>query len=429
VYDGRYGVEIANSAADSDILAQQDVTVDGRLTPVPAVLSAKPTMLGDAARGIQSRVMYPEHATVLPHLTLSMNDESLYGAIEPGHSKPFPAGTRFTFSSDHPDVVAVVRGNTIRTLRNGVATITATVTYRGVTRSTQFVVRVLSELDRLAVDGRQLRSFHPDTYTYDVIVPAGAPTPRISADSPDRSATVRISQAGAVPGHATATITGPDGITQTYTVYFAHRARSDHFSGTSVGPQWTWLRQDPANEQVSGGALTITPEQGDLSGTNLPAHNVLLQPALGNWAMVSKLTFSTAPHVANQQGGILAYQDDANWLKLDWEYSGGVAELAETTSDNQNITGQQVTQVLATVPTAGLLSSNTVWLAMDKRGARYTTYYSTDGTHFTPIYHGGASLSNVKVGLFAWNGAATTNDLKVSFEGFHVVNRGPTLGR
>jgi beta-xylosidase len=255
-----------------------------------------------------------------------------------------------------------------------------------------------------------------------VIVPDGAPVPRISARSPDRSATVAVSEASDVPGHATVTVTGPDGVAQTYTVYFAHRARSDEFTGTSVGPQWTWLRQDPANEQVSDGALTITPEQGDLSGTNPPARNVLLQPALGNWAMVTKLTLSTAPHVANQQGGLIAYQDDANWLKLDWEYSGGTAKLAETTSDDQNISGQQNTQVLTTIPTAGVLTSDTVWLAMNKVGSRYMTYYSADGSHFTPIYNVGASLSNVKVGLFAWNGPATTNDLKVSFEHFHIVN-------
>jgi beta-glucosidase len=65
---------------------------------------------------------------------------------------------------------------------------------------------------------------------------------------------------------------------------------------------------------------------------------------------------------------------------------------------------------------------------MNKRGARYTTYYSTNGTHFSPIYNVGASLSDVKVRLFAWNGAATTNDLKVTFQGFHILNRGPTLG-
>jgi hypothetical protein len=43
-------------------------------------------MLGDTHRGVQSRVMYPENATVVPHLTLAMNDESLYGFIEPGHT-------------------------------------------------------------------------------------------------------------------------------------------------------------------------------------------------------------------------------------------------------------------------------------------------------------------------------------------------------
>ena len=85
--------------------------------------------------------------------------------------------------------------------------------------------------------------------------------------------------------------------------------------GPSVGQQWTWLRQDPANEQVSSGSLQITPEQGDLSGTTDAARNVLLQPAVGNWAMVTKLTFSTPPHANNQQGGILAYQDDGDYRR------------------------------------------------------------------------------------------------------------------
>ena len=54
--------------------------------------------------------------------------------------------------------------------------------------------------------------------------------------------------------------------------------------------------------------------------------------------------------------------------------------------------------------------------------------YALVALGFTPIYNAGASLSDVKVGLFAWNGAATTNDLTVSFQGFHILNRGPTLG-
>jgi hypothetical protein len=42
---------------------------------------------------------------------------------------------------------------------------------------------------------------------------------------------------------------------------------------------------------------------------------------------------------------------------------------------------------------------------------------------FTPIYNVGASLSNVKVGLLAFNGSGTSSDLKVAFDYFHVFNR------
>lgn len=420
VDDGRYGVQIAGSAADSDILAQRFVTVRGSLTPVPSVVSATPAMLGDAARGIQQRVMFPEDATVLPQLTVSMNDESLYGYIDAGASRRLPPGMDASFTSDHPEVVAAGPWG-IRTQRNGVATITATVRYHGVSRSTQFVVRVLSELDRLTVDGRPLPGFHPDTSSYDVIVPESAGAPRVAAASPDPTASTTVTQAGGVPGVATVTVTGPDGITQTYRLYFAHRPRSDKFSGASVGPQWTWIRQDPSAEQVGGGSLTITAQQGDLIGTTNNARNILVQPALGDWQIDSKLRFSTPPHMASQQGGIIAYQDDDNWLKLDWEYSGGAARLVETSEDS--LSGAPVAETLATWATAGVLG-DTVWLRMVKHGPRYTTYYSADGRHFTALYSAGASLANVKVGLFAYDGSETAGDLKVSFGYFRVGRRG-----
>ncbi len=57
--------------------------------------------------------------------------------------------------------------------------------------------------------------------------------------------------------------------------------------------------------------------------------------------------------------------------------------------------------MLSTIPTAGLLTSNTVWLAMD----------------------------NDKVGPFAWNGPATTSDVQVPFQHFHILNGGPVSTR
>jgi hypothetical protein len=85
-----------------------------------------------------------------------------------------------------------------------------------------------------------------------------------------------------------------------------------------------------------------------------------------------------------------------------------------------------VNQVLTTIPTAGLLNGDTVWLRMVKNGPRYTTYYSTDGTNFAQIYNVGSSLRNVNVGLLAFNAAGTSNDLTAAFDYFRISNRIPT---
>jgi regulation of enolase protein 1 (concanavalin A-like superfamily) len=386
-------------------------------------------MPGDAGRGIQQRVLFPVNTQVDPDLTVSMNDQSLYGYIHAGASRALPAGMRVSYRSDNPAVVDA-SGGTVRTLSNGVATITAFVTYHGVTASGQFVVRVLSELAAIELQPRPtsgtshhkhsrrpsalpLQGFEPDTYTYDVLVPAGQRAPSITAKSSDHRATVRIAQAAAVPGQARATVTGPDGLTQVYTIYFARPAGD--FTGR-IGAQWKWINEDPANARVAGTSLQISATPGSL--TDGSARNVLIEPALGDWTVNTRLTLSATPSAAGQQAGIVAYQDDGDYLTLDWEYDpGSGARLVETTTDS--LSGSPVSQVLATASTAGVVG-HTVWLRMIKRGPRYDTYYSDDGTHFAPIYSAGADLSNVKVGAFAVGSGQTA-----SFGYFHVKNSGP----
>ena len=82
--------------------------MSGSLTPKPRSLTAKPRVATtDDVRGIAQRVLFPENVDIDPGLTVAMNDDSLYGWIEPGQSKPFPSGMTFTYSSDRPDVVSV----------------------------------------------------------------------------------------------------------------------------------------------------------------------------------------------------------------------------------------------------------------------------------------------------------------------------------
>ena len=428
VHDGEYGIDISSSASVQDVKLRRLVYVRGGLRVTPSVVTASPQLPSDGARGIQQRVTFPENAVIDPRLTVSMNDQSLYGYIHAGASRHFPSGTQIVFASDNPAVVSV-SGGTLRTVSNGVATVTASVTYDGATASGQFVVRVLSELGGIELKLRPVKpigkhkrrtssapvplpGFEPDTYAYEEIVPASERVPRITVQTPDRSDHAQISQAAGVPGAAHVMTMGPDGIRLMYTVYFARAAAS--FTG-QVGPQWKWMNEDPAAAHVAGGSLQITAQPGAI--INNSARNVLLQPALGDWTIDTRLTASTPPDAAGQEAGIIAYQDDGDYLSLDWEYDGGAARLVETTTDS--LSGSPVSQVLASIPTAGRIAS-TVWLRMVKQGPRYTTFYSGDGVHFAPIYTTGASLTDVNVGVFAVGSGPT-----VSFGYFHVKNSAP----
>jgi regulation of enolase protein 1 (concanavalin A-like superfamily) len=428
VDQGEYGIQLSTSSADSDIQAHDTINVSGALTPKPSVLSAQPRISGaDTESGISQRVMFPEGVGIDPGLTLAMNDDSLSGWIAPGQSKPLPSGTKLSFTSDRPSVVSVSSAGTIQTVSNGAATVTATATYHGASASTSFVVRVVSDLSDLKVGGVTVAHFRPEVFDYDVTLPASATNaPTVTASA--HTGTVHVTQAAGVPGVATVTSTGPDGIVATYTVNFARAASSDEFNGDTLDPKWTVVRPDPANLTVGGGALTITPEAGDLVTTTNNANNLVLQPALGDWTMTSKLTFSAAPNAPTQQGGIISYQDDDNYLKFDLEAASATdlelrISLEDSRQTNPAVSSNpiQVNQTLNRTPMNGVLpTDNTIWLRMTKRGYTYTTSYSVDGNTWVPVWSTGATLSNIKVGLFAFGGAAPTGP-GVAFDYFHVA--------
>jgi beta-glucosidase len=427
VDQGVYGIQISTSSADADIQQQATIDVHGTLTQTPSVVTTRPRIAdSDAPRGITQRVMFPEGVEIDPGVTVAMNDDTLVGWIAPGQSKPLPHGLDLSFSSDRPSVVSV-KGDKIRTVSNGAATVTATAKYHGASASTTFVVRVLSDLTDLKVGGVTVRGFNPDVFDYDVTLPPGATdVPQVAATA--QTGTVDVTQATAVPGVATVTSTGPEGIVATYTVNFSPTPAGDEFDGSSLDPKWTLVRPDPANLAVGGGSLTITPQTGDLTTTSNSAKNLVLQPALGDWTMTSKLTFSAPPNAATQQGGIIAYQDDDNYLKFDLEATSSTNIQLKTSLEDSFQTNPvasanpiQVNQTLNTTPMTGILpADNTIWLRMTKEGSRYSTSYSLDGDTWVPVWSTGATLRNVKVGLLAFNGAAATGP-QVAFDFFHLT--------
>ena len=141
VEDGVYGLQLG--ASSSDIAQQALIHVTGRLRPVPSVVTVQPVLPGDPANDVAQRVFFAAGSTIVPQVTVSLSDQSLYGYITKGQSTPLPHGMTIQYSSDRPDVVSVSHGGSVlRAVGAGPATITATVRYHGQTATGTFVVDV-----------------------------------------------------------------------------------------------------------------------------------------------------------------------------------------------------------------------------------------------------------------------------------------------
>ena len=77
-------------------------------------------------------------------------------------------------------------------------------------------------LSQISVDGSPLAGFNPATLNYDIELPQGTVNvPAVTADANSDQATVAISDATALPGTTTITVTAADGVTTaTYTINF-----------------------------------------------------------------------------------------------------------------------------------------------------------------------------------------------------------------
>jgi beta-glucosidase len=141
VDDGLYGLQLGTSS--SGIAQQTLIHVTGALRPVPSVVTVQPVLPSDPANGVAQRVFFPAGSTIVPQVTVSLSDQSLYGYITKGQSTPLPHGMTVRYTSDRPDVVSVGHdGSMIRAVSPGPATITATVQYHGRTATGTFVVDV-----------------------------------------------------------------------------------------------------------------------------------------------------------------------------------------------------------------------------------------------------------------------------------------------
>ncbi len=89
----------------------------------------------------------------------------------------------------------------------------------------------------------------------------------------------------------------------------------DDFNGSDLDASWSVVRRDQTLA-VTGGALNLVAQAGDVYQTANDAKNLVLRTApSGPWSITTKLNFKGL--VQYQQAGILVYGDDDNYTKFD----------------------------------------------------------------------------------------------------------------
>ncbi len=200
----------------------------------------------------------------------------------------------------------------------------------------------------------------------------------------------------------------------------------DEFNGPTLNPRWSWLNEDPTHWSLtaSPGNLRIVGKTGDMwMQCNNPT-NLLLQPSpADNFEMQAKLVIN--PTTNYQQGGLIVFADQDNYLKLDvvWTtYHNGL--VVEHLMEQQGVVLNSFNW-----PWVKINSGTNAFLKISKIGSTYYGFYSSDGQNWTTVGSFAApNLSNAKFGIYAIASfsqpascSGSVPDITVDFDYFHVL--------
>jgi regulation of enolase protein 1 (concanavalin A-like superfamily) len=158
--------------------------------------------------------------------------------------------------------------------------------------------------------------------------------------------------------------------TRSFILRPASEYHDDEFDAGALRDGWTWVREDPSRWGFWGtrGVLAISTQAGELAGAANTARNLLLRPApTGDFEASTDV--SMALTASTQQGGLLVYLDDDNYLKAMRIMTD--APGVELRAEVNGMTVQQSATLINTG--AG------VPLRIARQGDSYSAYYSTDG--------------------------------------------------
>ena len=197
----------------------------------------------------------------------------------------------------------------------------------------------------------------------------------------------------------------------------------DEFETGSLAPVWSIVREEPSHHFMGGiavrrfsGYLGIDMQPGDLESANNARNLILRSTPAGDFAAETTATIYVPLNANYQQGGLIVYQDDDNYVKISHVFRDGLRLEFEA-----EVGGSVVRR-------------DSVWLVdparlrLERRGNSYAASYSPSGTTWYPLGQPvSASWPSARVGFAAYAGPATTQQPTVAFNWLRVSDPCPVV--
>ena len=233
---------------------------------------------------------------------------------------------------------------------------------------------VLAKLKGIKVNGKAITGFDADTYEYSVAVNSLSALPTIEPEAPEGvTATYAFD---AVTNTAVVKAVSKDQA-RSYKLKFGIAPQSDEFDGTSLNNFWTVTNENKDKLSLNNGRLVIGAEYGSIWQNQAHLKNQVIQSAYGDWEAEVKIDLPKLPSLAYQSLGVIAMQDQDNYIYVKMAYEGNHLEIA------------LCQEKAASISTLEKLSdsdvqkfTNTMYVRLTKLGSTYRAAVSPDGKEY-----------------------------------------------
>lgn len=159
--------------------------------------------------------------------------------------------------------------------------------------------------------------------------------------------------------------------------------------------------------------LIIISQHGELFQTDNNCKNIFLQNGKGDYIVETKIKLNKYLNSNFQQGGLIIYDDNDNYVKLVYAFNGEAGIQFAYEKDG-----------VFTSPGIANVATDEVWLRIKKEGNIYTAFYTSEGPYsgFQELGSCQIQLEEQNLGMTAFNGFMTADSIEFAFEYMHILD-------